>query len=68
MLAAIAGTTGQGRRMEALKVWIQSGGGHVEYFAQLQDTGWTGPVRDGAMIDTTGQARRLEAVVIRILP
>ncbi|HEX4965677.1 MAG TPA: hypothetical protein VF173_33005 [Thermoanaerobaculia bacterium] len=65
---APAGTTDRGLRMEALKVWIQSGGGHTEYFGHVQDTGWTGPVRDGEIIGTIGASLRLEAVVLRILP
>jgi uncharacterized protein YjdB len=65
---AEAGTVGQALRIEALKVWIQSGSGHVEYFGHVQDIGWTGPAWDGAVIGTTGQGLRLEAVIIRIVP
>ena len=65
---AEAGTVGQALRIEALRIWLQSGSGHVQYFGHVQNIGWTGPVQDGAVIGTTGQGLRLEAVSIRIVP
>lgn len=73
---AIAGTTGQSRRLEALKLTLSGASvmtsaekvsGGIEYRAHLQRKGWeTDWVRDDAQCGTTGQSRRLEAVQIRL--
>jgi uncharacterized protein YjdB len=59
----MAGTTGEGLRVEALEVKIVgSGQWSVVYQAHVQGIGWQSWAADGATSGTTGQGRRLEAV------
>ncbi|MDR2715773.1 MAG: L,D-transpeptidase family protein, partial [Coriobacteriaceae bacterium] len=61
------GTTGQSRRMEAFRLSVAgSVPGGVEYSAHVQDIGWTGWARDGAVAGAEGQNKRVEAVRIRL--
>ena len=64
-----AGTTGEFRRIEALKVKLEDApvAGSIEYRAHLEGTGWEdGYVADDAMAGTTGEYRRVEAVQMRL--
>jgi peptidyl-Lys metalloendopeptidase len=65
---AIAGTTGQGRQMEAIQLTLNnvSSGVGIEYRAHVGGIGWQGWVSNGATSGTTGQGRRMEAVEIRL--
>ncbi len=60
-----AGTTGEAKRLEAIKIKIQGDG--IEYRSHVQKKGWE-PTwsKDGAESGTTGQAKRLEAIQIRL--
>jgi SpoIID/LytB domain protein len=63
----VAGTTGQSKRMEAIKISIpnvQNLG--VKYSAHVQDYGWLNYVSDGQIGGTTGQSRRMEAIKIEL--
>jgi uncharacterized protein YjdB len=61
----VAGTTGQSRRMEALKVKLpRHSHGHVCYSAHVQNIGWQHRVCDGEVAGTTGRSLRMEAVKI----
>ncbi|MFF2193244.1 polysaccharide deacetylase [Streptomyces sp. NPDC058157] len=66
---AVAGTTGQSRRMEALTV-ATSGTGGVCADAHLADVGWQGwrCAADGkaVTVGTTGQSRRMEALGLQV--
>ncbi|MFG2721482.1 polysaccharide deacetylase [Streptomyces sp. NPDC048416] len=66
---AVAGTTGQSRRMEALAV-STSGVGGVCADAHLADIGWQGWAcgSDGQVVTvgTTGQSRRMEALGVQV--
>lgn len=78
----VSGTTGQGYRLEAIKIVILPKGSstptrmgnysqayiknYVQYKTHIQDIGWQGNVKDGAISGTTGQAKRLEAVTISL--
>ncbi|MFE9370089.1 polysaccharide deacetylase [Streptomyces sp. NPDC006711] len=66
---AVAGTTGQSRRMEALAI-STSGVGGVCANAHLADIGWQGWVcgSDGQVVTvgTTGQSRRMEALGVQV--
>ena len=67
---ALAGTTGQGRAVECVKMRLT--GGLSEYFtvwyrAYVQDYGWLGWASDGARAGTTGIGYRVEALQVRIL-
>lgn len=69
---ATAGTTGQAKQIEALKMKLsdeekQSGiDGSVIYQTHVAGIGWQGEVSDGAMAGTSGQGRAVEAVRIRL--
>ena len=56
-----AGTTGQSKRVEAIKIFSPG----IAYRAYLQDTGWTDWVSNGQECGTTGESRRLEAIEIK---
>ena len=63
---ATIGTTGQGLRVEAMKLTLDSGalGGTLQANAHVQDIGWQG-YRTGT-IGTTGQSLRMEAVQLKL--
>ena len=67
----LAGTEGQGLRMEALEIKLT--GDYAEsydvvYRAHCEDMGWTGWVKNGQTAGTTGQSLRMEAVEIKLVP
>ncbi|MFJ3877941.1 polysaccharide deacetylase [Streptomyces sp. NPDC090077] len=66
---AVAGTTGQSRRMEAVTI-ATSGTGGVCANAHLADIGWQGwrCAADGKAVTagTTGQSRRMEALGVQV--
>lgn len=59
-----AGTTGQSRQMEALKVTTSKYS--IQYQAHVQNIGWQTWVSNGAVAGTTGQGLRMEAVKIQL--
>lgn len=63
-----AGTEGQAKRMEALKLSLvnQQYSGNIEYKVHVQTYGWMNTMRNGALAGTTGQAKRMEAVQIQL--
>ena len=64
---ALAGTAGESRRLEALRVKVAGGAsGGVSYRAHVQGVGWQAWRRDGALAGTTGKSRRLEAVQVKL--
>jgi uncharacterized protein YjdB len=64
----IAGTVGQSRRIEALRIQLlrAPAGTGVQYRAHIQDRGWQDWVADGAVAGTTGEGLRIEALEIRL--
>jgi uncharacterized protein YjdB len=61
----VAGTTGESRRMEALKVKLSRHfRGHICYSAHVQNIGWMDKKCDGRTAGTTGRSLRMEAVKI----
>ena len=60
----IAGTMGDQRRLEAIK--ITTAGRHISYRAHVSGIGWQGWVRDGRMAGTIGQRRQMEAIQIKV--
>ena len=67
---AVAGTTGQGRAVECVKMRLT--GDLSEYYdvwyrAYVQDYGWLGWASDGARAGTTGIGYRVEALQVRVL-
>ncbi len=63
-----AGTTGQSKRVEALKITIDKAGytGDIEYRVHVQNIGWTKWIKNGAMAGTSGRSLRVEAIQIRL--
>ena len=62
-----SGTTGLGKRLEAIKIKVS--GAYdlgVTYQTHVQTLGWGNWVDDGALSGTTGQAKRLEAIRIKL--
>ena len=66
--AGLTGTTGQAKRLEALRLEVADPlvANGITYSAHLQGIGWTGERSNGQVVGTTGQQRRLEAVRIRL--
>ncbi len=61
----VAGTTGLGKRLEALRVSVGGVSGTVQLQAHVSDQGWDSGWSDG-QAGTTGMSRALEAVRIRL--
>ena len=61
-----AGTSGEAKRMEAIKIQLSNTGytGSVQYSTHVQTYGWKDWVADGAIGGTTGEAKRMEAIRI----
>jgi uncharacterized protein YjdB len=64
-----AGTTGEGLRLEAFKVKINSknySGSSISYTSYVEGAGWQSYVSNGATSGTTGQKKKIEAVRIKL--
>lgn len=64
-----SGTTGLGKRLEAIKIKVS--GAYdlgVTYQTHVQTFGWGDWVADGDLSGTTGQSKRLEAIQIYVVP
>jgi uncharacterized protein YjdB len=62
------GTTGQSRRLEAIRLSVpnQPAAGGISYEVHARGVGWMPAAADGAMAGTEGQSRRLEAVRVSL--
>ena len=62
----ICGTTGEGLRMEAIKLKLDNLDyeGSIVYRTHVQYKGWMNEVSDGEMSGTTGQGLRMEGIII----
>ncbi len=64
---ATAGTVGESRRMEAIKMKLTGNmSGSVVYQAYVRDAGWQGEVKDGATAGTEGQSKQIEAIKVKL--
>lgn len=65
---AMSGTDGQSKRLEGIKIRINSNiEGSVLYKTHVQTYGWeSGWKKDGQMSGTSGQAKRLEGIMIKL--
>lgn len=66
---ALAGTTGQSKRLEAIHISLNNPDyeGTIQYKTHIQNYGWEeGWKSDGAMSGTQGQSKRLEAIQIQL--
>ena len=64
----LAGTVGDGKRLEAIKISLENApySGGIEYRTHVQTYGWQDYVKNGALSGTSGEAKRLEAIQIRL--
>jgi uncharacterized protein YjdB len=64
----LAGTTGQGLRLEAIRIKLLNNNlnGGIVYQTHVQNIGWQDNVNDGELSGTTGQGLRLEAIRIKL--
>ena len=65
---ALAGTTGQAKRVEAIEIKVNNNGvaGGIRYRVHVQSYGWTDWKADGALAGTYGEAKRVEAIQIKL--
>ena len=57
----MAGSTGQGLRLEAFTAKLDGVSGDISYKSHVQNVGWMGQVSNGAVTGTTGKEQRIEA-------
>ena len=64
----MAGTEGQSKRLEAIKIKINNMPETMEikYSTHIQDIGWQGWKNNGEIAGTEGQSKRLEAIKIKL--
>lgn len=64
----VAGTTGQKKRIEAIRIQVNNSSlnGDIEYSSHIQEQGWQLYVRNGGNSGTTGNSLRMEAIRIRL--
>ena len=65
---AVAGTTGQAKRLEGLKITLQDDKGNsmIKYRAHVEDTGWQGWKTSGQAAGTEQQSKRMEGIQIQL--
>lgn len=63
---ATAGTVGENKRLEAIRIALASKDGGVEYRAHVQGYGWMEWERNGSAVGTTGEARYMDVVQIQL--
>ena len=61
-----AGTTGQGLRIEAIKLSLSNYPQGITYRAHVQKEGWQSWRSDGEVAGTTGKGRRVESMQIKL--
>lgn len=65
----LAGTTGQGKRMEAIIINIENTSsftGGITYSTHVQDIGWMDELQTGQISGTVGKAKQMEAIKIKL--
>ena len=65
----VAGTTGQSKRVEALKIGLPENLrslGDIRVETHVQDYGWIGAVGNNQLAGTTGQSKRVEALKVSL--
>ena len=66
MNGAASGTSGQAKRLEAIRIKLDGISGGIEYKTHVQDYGWQDWVSNDALSGTSGESKRLEAIRIRL--
>lgn len=64
----IAGTSGQSKRLEGIKIKLESGSlsGNISYSTHIQNIGWSNYVNNEVISGTVGKSLRLEAIKIKL--
>lgn len=64
----IAGTTGEKKRLEAIKISVPEAPyeGGIMYRVHVEGIGWQGWKQNGELAGTTGEGRRIEAIEIKL--
>ena len=63
----MAGTEGQAKRLEAIKITLKDlSGVKIKYQTHIQDIGWQDWKYDGTLAGTEGESKRLEAIKIEL--
>ena len=63
----MAGTEGQAKRLEAIKITLKDlSGVKIKYQTHIQDIGWQDWKYDGTLAGTEGQSKRFEAIRIEL--
>lgn len=63
----MAGTEGQSKRLEAIKITLKDlSGVKIKYQTHIQDIGWQDWKYDGTLAGTEGESKRLEAIRIEL--
>lgn len=62
----MAGTTGQGKMIKALRFKLNGANGGIQYRAHVQGVGWQKWAKDGDLAGTVGTAQRLEAIKLML--
>lgn len=65
---AVSGTTGESKRLEAIKVRLRNApySGDVEYRTYIEGSGWQNWVKNGAISGTVGEGKKVEAIQVRL--
>ena len=65
---ALSGTTGEGKRLEGIKINLADSTftGSISYRTHVQDYGWQSWKQDDAFSGTEGESKRLEAIQINL--
>ena len=61
-----AGTTGESKRMEAIKINLNGIEGSLKYQVHVETYGWLPEISEGKIAGTTGQGKRMEAIIIKL--
>ncbi len=64
----LAGTTGQNKQVEAIRINLQypEYSGEIKYKSHIQDIGWQNYVSNGAISGTVGRNKEMEAICIEL--
>lgn len=63
-----AGTTGEGKRLEAMSVWLSGGSvrGSIKYRSYVAGSGWQGACSNGETSGTVNQSKAVQAIKISL--
>ncbi|WP_198147903.1 Ig domain-containing protein [Microbacterium sp. XT11] len=62
----VAGTTGKGLRLEAIRIWSSCAGASIKYQVHVQNRGWMSTKTSGETAGTVGQSLRIEAIRVEM--